>query len=156
MLAGVIKALNPFADFEGRHRSFLEIHLSKTKQTHTQYSCTPPHIFATSRLTHSAIESALKANQNYGYQGGIYLSSGRSIGQRYIPMERDLRFLWEETSQERLDENKQKVQNAVRTSLINWAKENGEGSDYVDNLAGNALVHWDIGMNFQICSEMGL
>ena len=143
--AGVIKALNPFADFKGRHRSFLEIHLNKTKQTQVQFDCEIPHVFATSRLTHSAIKEALEANENYNHEGQVYLSPGRSIGHRYIPMERDLRFLWEETSQERLDENKQKVQNAVRTSLINWAKENGEGSDYVDNLAEqrfSPLGHW--------------
>ena len=50
-------------------------------------------------------------------------------------MERDLRFLWEEMQQEQLDENKQKVREALRQTLISWAKNKGEGSDYVDNLA---------------------
>jgi hypothetical protein len=75
----------------------------------------------------------------------VYLSEGRSIGQRYVPMERDLRFLWEEMPQETLDENKQKVREAGRQSLIAWAKGKGEGTDYVDNIAAqrfSPLGHW--------------
>ena len=30
--AGVVKAVNPFVDLDGRHRSFLEIHLAKTRK----------------------------------------------------------------------------------------------------------------------------
>lgn len=143
--AGVIKALNQFADFKDVHRSFLEIHLNKTRRSSKLFNTAIPHIIATSHLTQSAIEKELKLKNNFGYTGNVYLSPGRSIGQRYIPMERDLRFLWEETIQETLDENKQKVQDAVRSSLIGWAKSKGEGTDYVDNLAAqrfSPLGHW--------------
>jgi UDP-N-acetylglucosamine pyrophosphorylase len=143
--AGVIKALNPFAEFEGHHRSFLEIHLNKTKQASELFQTVIPHIFATSHLTQRAIQDTLAKHENFDYAGPIFLSPGRSIGQRFIPMERDLRFLWEETSQEVLDENKQKVQTAVRNALINWAKSKGEGNDYVDNVAEqrfSPLGHW--------------
>lgn len=143
--AGVIKALNQFSDFNGKHRSFLEIHLNKTQQTNTFYTASIPHIFATSHLTHHAIQDALKLERSFGFEGDIFLSPGRSIGQRFIPMERDLRFLWEETAQEKLDENKQKVQDAIRKSLIGWAKLKGEGNDYVDNIAAqrfSPLGHW--------------
>ncbi len=143
--AGVIKALNQFAEFEDVHRSFIEIHLNKSQKSSEEFEANIPHVFATSHLTQSAINNALKENSNFGFKGNIYLSSGRSIGQRFIPMERDLRFLWEETSQETLDENKQKVQDAIRSSLIEWAKNKGEGTDYVDNLASqrfSPLGHW--------------
>jgi hypothetical protein len=91
------------------------------------------------------IKEALKNSLNFGYQGSVYLSPGKSIGQRFIPMERDLRFLWEEIPQDQLDENKQKVREAIRVALINWAKDKGEGSDYIDNIAQqrlNPLGHW--------------
>ncbi len=130
---------------QGRHRSFLEIHLAKTRKVAEQYGANIPHLVATSYLTHAPIEQKLKLNRNYGYKGGIYLSEGRSIGQRFVPMERDLRFLWEEMPQETLDENKQKVRESVRQSLIGWAKSKGEGSDYADNVAGqrfSPLGHW--------------
>lgn len=143
--AGVIKAINPFAEFEGVHRSFLEIHIAKTKRVAAKYNAVIPHIVATSYLTHEPIEKKLKQTNNFGYSGPVYLSPGRSIGQRYVPMERDLRFLWEEISQETLDENKQKVREAVRQSLIGWAKSKGEGTDYVDNIAAqrfSPLGHW--------------
>ncbi|WP_187261595.1 UTP--glucose-1-phosphate uridylyltransferase [Pontibacter beigongshangensis] len=144
--AGVIKALNPFVEINGRHRSFLEIHLAKTRKVAAQYQAQIPHIVATSYLTHAPISRKLKQTQNFGYAtGAVYLSEGRSIGQRFVPMERDLRFMWEEMPQETLDENKQKVRDAVRQSMINWAKGKGEGTDYVDNIAAqrfSPLGHW--------------
>lgn len=143
--AGVIKAINPFVEIEGVHRSFLEIHLAKTTKVAEKYHTTIPHIVATSYLTHAAIHKKLGQTQNFGYNGSVFLSEGRSIGQRYVPMERDLRFLYEEMPQETLDENKQKVRDAVRKSMIGWAKSKGEGSDYVDNIAAqrfSPLGHW--------------
>ena len=143
--AGVIKAINPFVEIDGVHRSFLEIHITKTKKAASKYNVIIPHLVATSYLTHEPIEKKLSETKNFGYGGPVYLSPGRSIGQRYVPMERDLRFLWEEMPQETLDENKQKVRDAVRQSLIGWAKSKGEGTDYVDNIAAqrfSPLGHW--------------
>lgn len=143
--AGVIKALNPCIEIDGRHRSFLEIHLAKAKNTALKYNCSIPFTVATSYLTHKPIERVLSSNGNYEYNGNVYLSPGRSIGQRFIPMERDLRFLWEEMAQEQLDENKQKVRDALRGALIDWAKNNGEGSDYIENIPQQRLSplgHW--------------
>ncbi len=143
--AGVIKALNPFIQIKGRHRSFLEIHLAKNRKTSGLFGPTIPFIVSTSYLTHHPIETMLGRTHNYDYNGNVYLSPGKSIGQRFIPMEHDLRFLWEELPQEKLDENKQKVLEALREALIRWAKNKGEGSDYTDNIALQRLTplgHW--------------
>jgi len=143
--AGVIKAINPFVEMEGVHRSFLEIHLAKTRKVAEKYNTVIPHIVATSYLTHAPIDKKLGETKNFGYDKGVFLSEGRSIGQRYVPMERDLRFLYEEMPQETLDENKQKVRDAIRRTMISWAKSKGEGSDYVDNIAAqrfSPLGHW--------------
>jgi UDP-N-acetylglucosamine pyrophosphorylase len=143
--AGVIKAINPFLTMYNKHRSFIEIHLAKNKKTGMMFETKIPFIISTSYLTYEAIAGELKSSSDYFYNGDIYLSPGQSIGQRFIPMERDLRFLWEEMPQEQLDENKQKVQDALRQNLISWAKEKGEGSDYVDNISSqrlNPVGHW--------------
>jgi hypothetical protein len=132
--AGVIKAINPFVAFQGRQYSFLGLHVAKTKQSAQRFGAAPPHIVSTSYLTHGPIEKHLAMEKNFGYAGDIYLSPGRSIGQRLIPMVRDLVFLWEEMPQESLDEQKQKVRDAVRGALMDWAHAKGEGSDYVDNV----------------------
>jgi len=132
--AGVIKAVNPFLFAAGRHRSFLELHLAKTRRVAHGYGVEIPHIVSTSYLTHGPIEKHLRLNANYGHDGPLYLSPGRAIGQRLVPMVRDLVFLWEEMPQETLDEQKQKVRDAVRHALMNWAREKGEGGDYVDNV----------------------
>lgn len=143
--AGVIKALNPFVEIDGVHRSFLEIHMAKTKAVAATYGAVLPHVVATSYLTHEPIRQHLELTQKFGYEGPVYLSPGRSIGQRFVPTERDLRFLWEEMPQETLDENKQKVREAGRGAMIQWARSKGEGADYVDNIASqrfSPLGHW--------------
>lgn len=132
--AGVVKAVNPFVMLAGRHRSFLELHLAKTTRVQRLYSTTIPHVVTTSYLTHSAIEHHLEQERNYGHQGPVYLSRGQSIGQRLIPMARDLTFLWEEGAHETLDENKQKVREAGRRAILDWARSQGEGADYTDNV----------------------
>jgi hypothetical protein len=132
--AGVVKAANPFVFIEGRHRCFMEVHLAKSRKTGRRFGVEPVHLFTTSFLTHSAVEKHLRQNANFGYSGPLYLSPGKSIGMRMVPMVRDLRFLWEEMPQEALDENKQKMRENVRRTLIGWAENRGEGSDYVENL----------------------
>ncbi|MDQ1258159.1 MAG: hypothetical protein QG656_2768, partial [Candidatus Hydrogenedentes bacterium] len=143
--AGVVKTVNPFLSIAGKHRSFLEIHLAKTRQASERYGAEFPHLVSTSFLTHEPIRKHIELNGRYGYEGPLYLSPGRSIGQRLIPMVRDLEFLWEEMPQETLDEQKQKVRDAVRETLMGWAKAKGEGADYEDNVAiqrFNPPGHW--------------
>jgi len=132
--AGVVKAVNPFVEIDGQHRSFLEIHLAKTSKTARDSGVVIPHVVTTSYLTHHAIERHLESTGNYGHDGPVALSPGRSIGQRLIPMSRDLTFLWEEAGHETLDENKQKVRDAARRAILDWAKSQGEGTDYTDNV----------------------
>lgn len=126
--------MNPFVSFDGRHRSFLEIHFAKTRKAQRSGTIKIPHVVTTSYLTHSAIERHLKATGNYGHDGPVYLSPGRSIGQRLIPMTRDLSFLWEESAHETLQETKQKIRDSSRRAILDWSKSQGEGSDYTDNL----------------------
>jgi len=132
--AGVVKAVNPFVMLAGKHRSFLELHLAKTRQAQGRFGVKIPHVVTTSFLTHSAIEHHLSQTGNYGHDGPVLLSRGQSIGQRLIPMARDLTFLWEEGAHEVLDENKQKVRDAGRRAILDWARSKGEGADYTDNV----------------------
>ncbi|MDE0837121.1 MAG: UTP--glucose-1-phosphate uridylyltransferase, partial [Akkermansiaceae bacterium] len=132
--AGVCKALNPFAKLGGKHRTFIETHLAKSRRVSKESGATVPHVFTTSYLTHAPTEAFLGHVGNYGYPGSLFLSRGKSVGLRMVPTERDLRFAWEEMPQQMLDEQQQKVRDSLRTALIGWAKEAGEGSDYTDNL----------------------
>jgi len=143
--AGVVKAVNPFAVLAGQHRSFLEIHAAKSRKSVEEYGSPLPHIVSTSFLTHAPIQRHLEQNESYGYADHLHLSPGRSIGQRFVPMARDLQFLWEEMPQEMLDERKQRVRESVRGALLNWAYAQGEGSDYTDNIALQRFTppgHW--------------
>jgi hypothetical protein len=143
--AGVVKALNPFCRLGGRHRSFLEVHLAKSRWAGELAGAPLAHVFTTSYMTHRAIEEHLRERDNYGYPGPVLLSPGRSIGLRMIPMERDLRFAWEEMPQQLLDEQAQKVRESLHHTLIQWARQAGEGSDYTDNLPLQCLHpvgHW--------------
>lgn len=143
--AGVVKALNPFCRLAGKHRTFLEVHLAKSRRAARLSGHSVPHIITTSYLTHEPTEELLRREGNYGYDGPLYLSPGRSVGLRLIPMVRDLRFAWEETPQQLLDPQAQKVRDSSRAALIAWAMQAGEGSNYTDNIPLQCLHpvgHW--------------
>ncbi|MBC8126478.1 MAG: UTP--glucose-1-phosphate uridylyltransferase [Gloeobacteraceae cyanobacterium ES-bin-144] len=143
--AGVVKALHPFCKLGGRHRSFIETHLAKSRKTGREAGMALPHIFTTSYFSHGPTERFLKHYENYHYNGPLYLSQGKSIGLRTVPTVRDLRFAWEEMPQQVLDVQQQKVRESVRSALLNWAESTGEASDYTDNLPLQCLHpvgHW--------------
>ena len=132
--AGVVKSLHPFCKLGGRHRTFLETHLAKSRHVSRLAGAEVPHIFTTSYLTHGPISSVLAARKNYGYEGPLLLSRGKSVGLRLVPAARDLRFAWEEMPQQVLDEQQQKVRDSLRAALLRWAEAAGEATDYRDNL----------------------
>ncbi|MFZ1938907.1 MAG: UTP--glucose-1-phosphate uridylyltransferase [Terracidiphilus sp.] len=143
--AGVVKALSPFCRLAGTHRTFLEVHLAKSRRASRTYGHPVPHVITTSYLTHEPIEKLLRLEANYGYAGPLHLSPGRSVGLRLIPMVRDLRFAWEETPQQLLDVQAQKMRESTRSALIAWALQSGEGTNYSDNLPLQCLHpvgHW--------------
>jgi hypothetical protein len=143
--AGVCKALHPFHRFAGRHRSFIEVHLAKNRRTVIQHGGSIPHVFTTSHLTDEPIRQFLAEHKHVGHPGAVHLSPGRSIGLRMVPTIRDLRFLWEQTAQQVLDGQQQKMRESLRAALIQWAQSAGEASDYTDNLASQCIHpvgHW--------------
>ncbi|MEY2410459.1 MAG: hypothetical protein QOF48_3129 [Verrucomicrobiota bacterium] len=143
--AGVVKALNPFCKLAGRHRSFIETHLARSRRTSRVAGVAIPHVFTTSYLTHEPMAEFLAHQNNYGYEGPLLLSPGKAVGLRMVPTVRDLRFAWEEMPQQMLDEQQQKLRDSVRTALIRWARSAGEACDYTDNLPLQCLHpvgHW--------------
>jgi hypothetical protein len=143
--AGTVKALHPFCKLGGRHRTFLEVHLAKSRRAGNAAGTYPPHLISAGYLTHAPIEEHLRAAGNYGYPGGVYLSPGRAVGLRLVPMVRDLQFAWEETPHQQLDAQAQKVRDSLHQALIGWARQAGEGSDYTDNTPLQCLHpvgHW--------------
>ena len=149
--AGVVKALHPFAKLGGRHRTFMDLHLAKTRRVARHYGVVIPHIITTGYLTHAPIAASLQhlieATPDEKRRDGVdvVLSPGKSVGLRMIPMARDLRFAYEEVPQQVLDEQKQKVRERGHAALINWAQTAGEGRDYTDNLPMQCMHpvgHW--------------
>lgn len=143
--AGVVKALHPFCRLGGRHRSFIETHLAKSRRTSRLSGNAVPHVFTTSYFSHASTARFLSDHDHFGYDGPLLLSEGKSIGLRMVPTERDLRFAWEEMPQQTLDIQQQKVRDSARTALIQWARSSGEAADYTDNLPLQCLHpvgHW--------------
>src|SRR5262245_34015803 len=143
--AGVVKALHPFMKFAGRHRTFLEVHLDRSRRAAKRFGSVVPHVVTTGYLTHAPIELHLAKHGRYGYPGPVHLSPGRAVGLRLIPMARDLHFAWEETVQQRLDDQAEKVRDSLRAALLEWARRAGEGADYTDNQPLQCLHpvgHW--------------
>ncbi len=143
--AGVVKALHPFCKLAGRHRTFIETHLAKSRRINRLYGAALPHVITTSYLTHRPVEEYLTQAENYGYQAPLLLSPGRSVGLRLVPTVRDLRFLWEEMPQQLLDQQAQKMRDSLRNALVRWALSAGEAADYTDNTPLQCLHpvgHW--------------
>jgi hypothetical protein len=143
--AGTVKALHPFAKIAGRFRTFVEVHLAKSRRVGNKAGKAPAHVFTTSHLTHAPIASLLERERYYDYAGEVRLSPGRSIGLRLVPTARDLRFAWEQMPQQKLEARKQKVVESGRKALIDWVISTGEASDYRDNLASQCVHpvgHW--------------
>jgi len=137
--AGVVKALHPFARLGSVHRSFADVHLAKSRRTAAAFGAAVPHVFTTSYLTHAPIERYLRRQCGGDFDRTVFVSPGRSIGLRLVPTVRDLHFAWEETAQQRLDEQQEKVRESLRAALAAWARDAGEASDYTDNLPGQCL-----------------
>lgn len=143
--AGVVKGLYPFHQFAGKHRSFLEVHLAKSNKIGRQHKRHFPHVITTGYLTHQPIAQHLAKFSNYDYPGAVLISPGQYVGLRTVPMIRDLQFQWEEMPQQMLDEQQEKMRVSHRSSLIEWAKQGGEGLDYRDNAPLQCLHpvgHW--------------
>ncbi len=143
--AGTVKALHPFAPLGGSYRNFLEVHRAKWRRVAQQYGRAPLQVITTSELTFPAVDPLVQAWNQQEPGLPIWTSTGRSLGLRMVPMVRDLRFLWEESGQQRLEERKQKVLDSGRRALMDWAQSTGEGSDYRDNLASQCVHpvgHW--------------
>lgn len=141
--AGCVKAIHPFCKIAGRHRSFLEIHLAKSKRISKLAGTYLPHVITTSFMTNSALETYLDRVARHGYEGPLYISQGKSMGLRLVPTANDLKFSWQQQSL--LDEQAQKVRASGQKALLDWVKACGEASDYRDNLPLQCLHpvgHW--------------
>ncbi len=140
--AGVVKALNPFCRMDGRFRSFLDVHLAKSRRVGHDVGTVPPHVVTTGYMTDAPIQG--EVNAVYGQQN-VYVSRGAAVGLRMVPTVRDLNFAWEEMPQQMLDGQQEKMRSSVRGALTNWARSSGEASDYTDNLplqCMHPVGHW--------------
>ncbi len=140
--AGVVKALHPFCKLAGRHRTFLEMHLAKSRRIGKQYGKFPTHIFSSGYLTDGPIRRSVESLE---YPGKVLVSRGKSVGLRMIPTARDLHFAWEDMPQQLLDEQQEKMRQSARAALLGWAIASGETADYTDNLPMQCLHpvgHW--------------
>ena len=139
------ESTEPFCKLGGRYRNFIEVHLAKSLRIE-------PRVRHASAARHHHQLSDARSNsspscreEHYGYPGPLLLSPGRSIGLRMVPMEKDLRFAWEEMAQQMLDAQAQKVREGLQAALIQWARGAGEASDYIDNMPAQCLHpvgHW--------------
>lgn len=143
--AGVVKALNPFCKLKGKHWSFLDIHVAKSSRSGLEYGQNIPLVVTTSYLTETPITRYVTERQADSAGVEMLVSPGMSVGLRMVPTQRDLRFLWQETSQQVLDQQKQKVKDSLHAALLGWAVGAGEATDYVDNVpmqCMHPIGHW--------------
>jgi len=81
--AGVVKALNPFCRSEASLAASSKCISPKSRRAARTYGSSVPHVFTTSYLTHDPVERYLAAVDNYGYEGPVHLSPGKTVGLRW-------------------------------------------------------------------------
>ena len=143
--AGVTKAVAPVAKLAGRHRSFLDIHMAKNRRFEKLHGVPLPQAITTSHLTDAAIRRRVESGSHDDLRNHLYVSTGRHIGLRLVPTAADLRFAWEETSQQVLDAQQQKMRQSVRAAQLAWVRSVGEATDYTDNVPRQCIHpvgHW--------------
>lgn len=143
--AAVAKAINPFLKTGGSFRTFIELHLAKSRKSAELSGHRVPHIFTTSYLTHGSIEAYLKRFDYFGYKDDIYLSPGKSIGRRVYPMVRDLKLIRDKELRKTAVGEASHDRETQHKAIIDWVKAKVEGSDYSDNepfLRFNPPGHW--------------
>ncbi|TVR45215.1 MAG: UTP--glucose-1-phosphate uridylyltransferase, partial [Planctomycetota bacterium] len=145
--AGVVKALAPVAEFDGRWRSFLDLHLAKYARARQQGQMPLPHIITTSFLTDDALRDALRrlGESDPALIEPVRISRGAMLGQRVIPSQEDLLVHFRERPRQRLDAQAQKAQEDAERALMAWAQAAGAGSPYPGRGAGeccNPPGHW--------------
>ena len=143
--AGVVKALNPCIFLKGKHRSFLEIHLAKSRKVSRDSGCPVQHVFTTSFLTHRPIAFTLKGTKNFGHPGAVHLSRGCGMVQRLYPTERDLRAGWETKLKRIRNKKTRKLEKDRLEAFVRWARDKGEGESYRENIPRQRFYppgHW--------------
>jgi hypothetical protein len=142
--AGTVKALSPFAKLHGHFRTFIDVHLAKSRRIGQQFGALPIHVLTTGHLTHEAIARELDG-YNEDLAGMVRLSPGRSIGLRLVPTLRDLAFLWQQDGRRALEERKSKIRSGAQRALQDWVLRSGECADYRDNVPAQCVHpvgHW--------------
>ncbi len=137
-------ALHPFCKLGGRHRTFLEVHLAKSRRVGRIAGATVPHVITTSYLTHGAIERFLADHDRYAYPGPLHLSEGLDRPAARADDARPSLHVGGDAPA-LLDEQAQKMRESGREALIRWAQSAGEASDYTDNVPSQCLHpvgHW--------------
>lgn len=132
--AGVIKPLAPVAEFAGRWRSFLELHLhgSRHRRANGHPGC---HVVATGYQTDAAVCRALERWRidDPDLVEDVVVSRGAVVNHRVIPNPIDLRRWLEEMPRPRLDEQAEVARANRDRAWMRWAAELGGGSRYTDN-----------------------
>ncbi|GKY99822.1 hypothetical protein MPSEU_000936000 [Mayamaea pseudoterrestris] len=137
--AGCVKAIHPFCKLNGKHRTFLEIHIAKSRCISEFAGATlpMPHIITTSFLTDKPIKEYLHRFQCHAYAGPLIVSCGTAVGIRLIPTVSDLNFKHEQEAV--LDKQAQKVKESCNRAAKCWAESCGPASDYRENLPSQCL-----------------
>ena len=142
--AGVVKALNPLPNSPARTatlskcispRAAVRCHLRNAAAARDHHQLPDPRrhcrILACARTITDTRSLVL-------IRGPLGRTAPDSHGARS-------QFAWEETPQQLLDEQKQKVRESLHAALIGWARHAGEGADYTANLPLQCLHptgHW--------------
>ncbi len=138
--AGTVKAIYPFAKLANRFRTFLEVHLAKTRRRGREFGVTPLHVITTSHLTHQPIVSLLEREHSYGLgRGRVSVGGGARSASGWCRRRAICASLGRSCVSRSSKIASKRCATTGRAALIDWAVPTGEASDYRDNIAAQCL-----------------
>ena len=150
--AGVVKALHPFCKLGGQHRTFIEVHLAKSRRIGKlcRHSPAPHHHH---QLSDPRADRRISASAKNSTATTARCSCPRprrrpaadSHGARPA-------VLWEEMPQQLLDEQAQKVRDSLRTRSSTGRGKPAKAAITPTTCRCNACIRSATGTRFRICS----
>jgi hypothetical protein len=137
---GVVKALHPFCKLGGRHRSFVEVHLAKSRRVGDAHGAPdpppdrdePPHA-----RRHRADARRPRAVQLPRPAAALARPGGGAAAR--ADRARPALRLGGDAAEAARRAGARRSARACTPALINWATQAGEASDYTDNLPAQCL-----------------
>lgn len=125
-----IRGLNPAFFVSGRYCSMIELKMRHLRFLRERYKSTVYPVFVNSFFTDESTMKVLKNNSFYGLPAENVFHCIHQVSHRVIPNVEDLIYDHEVLREKSVTVHEEELQKQYLETMLDWARENGEGSIY--------------------------